>query len=98
DFLNFAGPVQSALRGIFGWGPRDYWFPQVHSVGGAATMLALVLYPYVYLLARTAFLKQSVCALEVSRTLGCSAWSSFWRVALPMARPALVGGTTLALM
>lgn len=97
-FLNYSGPVQTTLREAFGWGPRDYWFPEIHSVGGAAAMLALVLYPYVYLLARTAFLKQSVCALEVSRTLGCNAWASFWRIALPMARPALVGGTALALM
>jgi iron(III) transport system permease protein len=61
-------------------------------------MLSLVLYPYVYLLARAAFLEQSVCVIEVSRTLGCSAWSSFYRVALPLARPAIVAGLSLALM
>lgn len=98
DFLQFAGPVQSLLRDVMGWGPRDYWFPQVRSVGGASVMMIFVLYPYVYLLARTAFIEQSVCALEVSRTLGCSAWSSFTRVALPLARPAIAGGVALALM
>ena len=98
DFLQFVGPVQSLLRDLTGWGARDYWFPDVHSLGGAMAMLTLVLYPYVYLLARAAFLEQSVCALEVSRTLGCGPWGSFLRVALPSARPALVAGTALALM
>ncbi|MFQ6018452.1 MAG: ABC transporter permease [Kiloniellaceae bacterium] len=98
DFLQFTGPVQSLLREVAGWGPGDYWFPQVRSLGGAIAMLALVLYPYVYLLARAAFLEQSVCALEVSRTLGCGPWSSFFRVALPLARPAIAGGVALALM
>lgn len=98
DFLQVAGPVQGLLRDLTGWGPRDYWFPQIRSVGGAIAMLTLVLYPYVYLLARAAFLEQSVCALEVSRTLGCGAWSSFFRVALPLARPAIVAGVALALM
>ena len=98
DFLQFVGPVQSLLREVTGWGPRDYWFPQIRSLGGAIAMLTFVLYPYVYLLARAAFLEQSVCALEVSRTLGCGAWGSFYRVALPLARPAIVGGVTLALM
>lgn len=98
DLLQFAGPVQSLLREATGWGARDYWFPEVRSLGGAIVMLTLVLYPYVYLLARAAFLEQSVCALEVSRTLGCGPWGSFFRVALPLARPAIVGGTSLALM
>ncbi len=98
DFLQFVGPVQSLLREITGWGPRDYWFPQIRSLGGAIAMLTMVLYPYVYLLARAAFLEQSVCALEVSRTLGCDAWSSFRRIALPAARPAIAAGTALALM
>jgi iron(III) transport system permease protein len=96
--LDFAGPVQSALRGWFGWGYGDYWFPPVRSLGGAAVMLSLVLYPYVYLLSRAAFLGQSVCALEVSRTLGCGPWRSFFTVALPLARPAIAAGLTLALM
>ena len=98
DFLQFVGPVQTGLREIMGWEAGDYWFPQIRSLGGAMTMLIFVLYPYVYLLARAAFLEQSVCALEVSRTLGCSAWGSFVRVALPLARPAIAGGVTLALM
>ena len=99
DFLQFSGPVQSLLRDLFGWQtPRDYWFPQIRSVEGAAVMLTLVLYPYVYLLSRAAFLQQSVCALEVSRTLGCNGWRTFLRVGVPLARPAIVAGTVLALM
>jgi iron(III) transport system permease protein len=96
--LDFEGPVQAALRGWFGWGYGDYWFPEVRSIGGAVLMLSLVLYPYVYMLARSAFLEQSVCVLEVSRTLGNSPTASFYRVALPLARPAIVTGLSLALM
>lgn len=96
--LDHPGPVQSALRGAFGWGPRDYWFPEVRSVGGAALMFTLVLYPYVYLLARAAFLHQSARAFDVARTLGLGPWGAFARVALPMARPAIVTGVALALM
>ncbi len=96
--FEFAGPVQSALRDWFGWGRRDYWFPEVRSLGGAITVMTLVLYPYVYLLARAAFLNQSVCALEIGRTLGRNPWQSFLGIALPLARPALVGGVSLALM
>jgi iron(III) transport system permease protein len=98
DLLQFAGPVQTLLREATGWGARDYWFPEIRSLGGAIVMLTIVLYPYVYLLARAAFLEQSACALEVSRTLGCGPWGSFFRVALPLARPAIVGGASLALM
>ncbi len=96
--FDFAGPVQTQLREWTGWGYGDYFFPEVRSLGGAISMLSLVLYPYVYLLARAAFLEQSICVLEVSRTLGCNAWSSFYRVALPLARPAIVAGLSLALM
>jgi iron(III) transport system permease protein len=96
--FDFAGPVQTWVRDLTGWSYGDYYFPEVRSLGGAVTMFSLVLYPYVYLLARSAFLEQSVCVLEVSRTLGCSAWSSFYRVALPLARPAIVAGLSLALM
>ncbi len=96
--FDFAGPVQSAIREWTGWRYGDYYFPEIRSLGGAITMLSLVLYPYVYLLARAAFLEQSICVLEVSRTLGCNAWSSFYRVALPLARPAIVAGLSLALM
>ncbi|UTW53694.1 iron ABC transporter permease [bacterium SCSIO 12827] len=99
DQLEYAGAVQGTLREIFGWRNRqDYWFPEIRSMGGAVTVMTLVLYPYVYLLARAAFLEQSVCVLEVSRTLGKSAWQSFWNVALPLARPAIVVGMTLAMM
>jgi iron(III) transport system permease protein len=96
--MDFAGPVQTALRAAFGWGAHDYWFPEVRSLGGATAMLLLVFYPYVYLLARTAFIDQSVCAIEVSRTLGRTPWQSFIHVSLPLARPAIIGGVALALM
>ncbi|MHC4109203.1 MAG: ABC transporter permease, partial [Planctomycetota bacterium] len=96
--LDFAGPVQGGLRELFGWGRGDYWFPEIRSLGGAIAMMALVLYPYVYLLSRAAFLEQSVCTLEVSRTLGCGPWRSFATVALPLARPSIAGGLSLALM
>ncbi|MDX1376938.1 MAG: iron ABC transporter permease [Burkholderiales bacterium] len=96
--FDFAGPVQGALREWFDWGRDDYWFPEVRSLPGAVVMLSLVLYPYVYLLTRTAFLEQSAYAVDVSRTLGCGPWSSFWRVSLPSARPAIIAGLSLALM
>ena len=96
--LDFAGPIQTQLREWTGWGYRDYWFPEVRSIGGAIAMLSLVLYPYVYMMARAAFLEQSVCALEASRTLGSTPLNGFFRVALPLARPAIVTGLSLALM
>ncbi len=96
--FDFAGPVQTSLREIFGWGRADYWFPPVRSVGGAILMLGLVLYPYVYLVSRAAFLEQSICALEVGRTLGRRQFQVFWTIALPLARPAIVTGLALALM
>jgi len=98
DFLQYAGPVQSALRDTFGWQRGDYWFPEIRSLGGAIALLVFVLYPYVYVLARAAFLEQSVCALEVGRTLGRGPWRVFTQVAVPLARPAIAGGTALALM
>jgi iron(III) transport system permease protein len=96
--LDFAGPVQSFLREFFGWDYGDYFFPNIRSLGGATIMLSLVLYPYVYLLARAAFLEQSLCVLEAGRTLGATPLQNFWRVSLPMARPAIVAGLLLALM
>jgi len=96
--LDVAGPVQSLIRDTFDLSYGEYWFPPIRSLGGAITMLGLVLYPYVYLLARTAFLEQSVCVLEVSRTLGASPRRTFTRVALPLARPAIVAGLSLVLM
>jgi iron(III) transport system permease protein len=96
--LDYAGPVQTSLREMIGDPQGLRWLPEIRSLPGAIVMLVLVLYPYVYLLARAAFLEQSVCVLEVSRTLGCSPWSSFRRVALPLARPAIAAGVALALM
>ncbi|SDM21520.1 iron(III) transport system permease protein [Modicisalibacter muralis] len=99
DVLEYAGPFQNWLRGLFGWEtPRDYWFPEIRSLGGAIVMLSLVLYPYVFMLARAAFLEQSASLRDVSRTLGCNGFQSFWRVALPGARPAIAVGLALTLM
>jgi iron(III) transport system permease protein len=99
ELLEYYGPVQTQLRQWFAWSSaNDYWFPPIRSLGGAIAMFVLVLYPYVYLLARTAFLEQSTCTLEASRSLGCSPWHSFWRVAMPLARPSLTAGCALALM
>jgi iron(III) transport system permease protein len=96
--LDVAGPAQTALRDATGlrWG--EYWFPEIRSLPGAALMLGMVLYPYVYLLCRGAFQQQSVCLLEASRTLGYSLPRGFLHLALPLARPAIVGGVALALM
>ncbi len=96
--LDFAGPVQTALREVLHWTRQDYGFPEIRSLPGAVVMLALVLYPYVYLLARAAFLDQSVAVLEVSRTLGAGPWRRFFAVSLPMARPALIAGVSLVQM
>jgi iron(III) transport system permease protein len=99
DMLEFYGPVQTWLRMLFGWSSAgDYWFPSIRTLWGAIAMLTLVLYPYVYLLARVAFLEQSLCTLEASRSLGCNPWNSFFTVALPLARPAIVAGLALAEM
>ncbi|WP_149537528.1 ABC transporter permease [Siccirubricoccus phaeus] len=96
--LDVAGPVQAALRDVTGlrWG--QYWFPEIRSLPGAALMLGMVLYPYAYLLCRAAFQQQSVALIEASRTLGHSLPRCFLRLALPLARPAIVGGVALALM
>lgn len=96
--LDVSGPFQGWIRRVFGLAYGEYWFPEVRSIGGAIVMFSLVLYPYVYLLTRAAFIGQSVCVLEVSRTLGCSPWNSFSKVAVPLARPAIVAGLSLALM
>jgi iron(III) transport system permease protein len=97
--FEFAGPIQGALRELFGWTTRrDYWFPEVRSLGGAIWMMTFVLYPYVYLLSRAAFLEQSVAVLEVSRTLGRTRLRTFLSVALPLARPGIVVGLTFALI
>ncbi|MEY3005040.1 MAG: hypothetical protein RLZZ491_2216 [Pseudomonadota bacterium] len=98
DLLDHPGWVQSSLRDLTGWGPRDYWFPEIRSLGGAAAMLVFVLYPYVYLLARAAFLRQSATAYIAARTLGQGPWGAFFRVSVPIARPAIAGGVLLAMM
>ncbi|MDH4190477.1 MAG: iron ABC transporter permease [Betaproteobacteria bacterium] len=98
DWLQFTGPLQSGLRALTGWQAREYWFPEIRSIGGAAAMLSFALYPYVYLIARTAFLDLSRSAIEAGRLAGYSAWARFFRVALPLARPAIAAGAALALM
>ena len=99
DLLDVAGPLQTALRDSFGWRTtRDYWFPDIRSLGGAVFVLSVTLYPYVYLAARASFVQQSICALEVARTLGRTPLGTLWSVGLPLARPALVAGVSLALM
>ena len=97
-FLDYAGPVQSSLRSLFGWHYGDYWFPQIRSMGGAISMLTLVLYPYVYLLARNAFSEQSASLYEASRALGHSHSRYILKVAIPLARPAILAGVALAMM
>lgn len=96
--LDFAGPVQGLLRSIFGWSAGEYRFPEVRSLGGAVLMLSLVLYPYVYMMSRASFLSQSLSTLEAGRVLGAGPWRVFFRIVLPLARPAVVTGLSLALM
>lgn len=98
DLLQFVGPVQSALREAFGWRGGQYWFPDIRTVGGACVVFVFVLYPYVYLLARAAFLERASGILEVGRSLGLGPWANFFRISLPLARPAIAAGTALALM
>jgi iron(III) transport system permease protein len=99
DIMEFAGPVQGLLRDVFGWRTaRDYWFPEIRSMGGAIFVMSFVLYPYVYLLTRAAFQEQSAGVLEASRTLGRGPWQTFFSVALPLARPAIVVGIALAMI
>ena len=96
--LDHPGIVQSTLRDMTGWGPRDYWFPEIRSLGGAAAMLTLVLYPYVYLLARAAFLGQSATTFLAARSLGRPPLRAFLSVSLPLARPAIAAGVLLTMM
>lgn len=99
DLLEFAGPIQTSLRAIFGWSSyQDYWFPDIRTTGGAILMLSLVLYPYIYMMARASFLEQSDNIQAASRTLGCSPLQSFYRVSLPIARPAIAVGLSLVSM
>ncbi len=99
DLLEFAGPVQSFLREIFGWQlATDYWFPNVRSMGGAIMLMGLALYPYVYLMARSSFLEQSPHLLDACHLMGRSRFNTFLFISLPIARPAIAIGTALALM
>ncbi|WP_428544970.1 ABC transporter permease [Profundibacter sp.] len=99
DFLEYAGPVQTWLRGVFGWATsRDYWFPEIRSRGAAILVMALALYPYVYLLTRSAFREQSGNTYEVARALGSGPWKRFWRVGLPLVRPAIAAGMAIVMM
>ena len=99
DLLEYAGPVQTALRGVTGWqSARDYWFPEIRSMGAAIVVLSAALYPYVYLLARAAFREQSAATEEVAMSLGAGPWRRFLRVGLPLARPAIAAGMAIAMM
>jgi len=93
--FDFAGPVQTALRRALGPGVQ---LPEIRSYGGVATMMTLVFYPYVYLLARAAFREQAGATLETARSLGRSRVAAFLRVTLPLARPSLAAGVALAMM
>src|SRR5215475_143392 len=99
EVFDYSGPVQTALRALFGWqSARDYWFPEIRTLPGCIWVLSTVLYPYVYLAARASFAQQSVCVLEVARTLGQTAIGAFRTVAMPLARPALAAGVALTAM
>jgi len=99
DFLDYAGPVQAGLRGTFGWpDARAYWFPQIRSEPAAILVLASALYPYVYLLTRAALREQSGSFYEVARSLGLGPFAMFWRLGLPLLRPAIATGVALVMM
>ncbi|OBT17274.1 iron ABC transporter permease [Vibrio sp. UCD-FRSSP16_10] len=98
DWFDFAGPLQIFLRDLTGWGPGEYWFPDMRTLGGAIWVLSLVLYPYVYLLCRAAFMEQSVSILQSARLLKCSPWQSFWRISLPIIRPSIAVSLSLVAM
>ncbi|KPF70852.1 iron ABC transporter permease [Bosea sp. AAP35] len=99
EILGFQGPLQTGLRAVTGWQSlRDYWFPDPRSLPGAVCIMAIVLYPYVYLSVRALFGLQAATIVESARTLGASGNRLFWRIGLPMARPALAAGLTLALL
>ena len=99
DLLEYAGPIQTLLREIFGWElARDYWFPNIRSMGGAILLMGLVLYPYVYLLTKASFLEQPSHLRDASRLMGHSHFKTFFFISLPIARPAIATGVALALM
>ncbi len=94
--LDFTGPVQTTLREMLG--RSNVWFPEVRSTGGVITVMTLVLYPYVYMLARSSFITQGNSTVEAARSLGLNAWAAFFRISVPTARPAIIAGLSLALM
>ena len=99
EMLDYAGPLQTALRNLMGWqSPADYFFPDIRSLGGGCFVMSLALYPYVYIAARSVFLKRSPRLIQAAQMLGHSHWSVLSKVALPLARPALIAGCLLALM
>jgi len=99
DFLEYAGPVQTWMREAFGWeNSRDYWFPEIRSRGAAIVVMSLALYPYIYLLTRSAFREQSGNTYEVARALGAGPLKRFWLVGLPLVRPALAAGMAIVMM
>lgn len=98
DFLAYTGPLQNMLRDITGWGLGDYYFPDVRSIGGAIIMMSFVFFPYVYLITRAAFMEQSNSLLEASHSLGATPFQSFYKIALPLARPSISAGMALVLM
>lgn len=99
EFFHYLGPVQSAIRAIFGFASsREYWFPDIRSTWGAALVIGSVTYPYVYLSSRVIFLMQGRNIADAAQTLGAKPSRVFWRVLLPVARPAIVAGLALVLM
>lgn len=99
DLFDYAGPIQRTLRAWFGWqSPSDYWFFDIRTLPGASLMLALVLFPYIYMLTRGAFEQQDQNLMRASRLLGLTAKQTFFKVALPLARPAIAVASTLVLM
>lgn len=96
--FEFAGPIQTFLRDQYGWSKGDYWFPNISTAGGLILVLSLVLYPYVYILTRSAFREQAASTLEAANVLGYDGWQAFRRVALPLARPQIAVGALLVIM
>jgi iron(III) transport system permease protein len=99
ELLEYAGPLQTSLREVMGWSSaRDYWFPNIRSRFGAILVLSFALYPYVYLLARSAFRELPSSGQDVARSLGLGHIRQFWRISLPQARPAIAAGTAIVMM
>ncbi|MBY7782309.1 iron ABC transporter permease [Vibrio fluvialis] len=97
-WFDYAGPIQVWLRAQTGWMAGEYYFPDIRSLAGASIVLALVLYPYVYLMCRAAFMEQNVSLLQSARLLKCSPWESFRRISLPLVRPSIAVALSLVAM